>query len=199
MNDRPSLLVRLWRLRGGRNPLARRVDRAEFRLVLAAIALVLITIPFATAIGSDVTAQGLERSRHESATRTTVTAVTVADAPYVRTAAVGSAGANLPVDVAATWTTADGAERHGVIVVEQGTKAGAKTTIWLDGAGNPAAAPFQPADARVSGLATGIGIWLAVSALLIAVCGAAHLALNRRRYDQWGREWDRIGRDSSYS
>jgi hypothetical protein len=140
----PSFLLRLWWLRGGRNPLARRYDRIEGRLVLVAMLLTLIAEPFAAALGSETAASGIERARAETSTRHHGAAVTLADAPHTQTANVRGTSGHAKVDVTAKWVTADGAERLGVVPVEQGATIGTEVPICLDEGGNMTTAPCGP-------------------------------------------------------
>ncbi|MFI5615509.1 hypothetical protein [Amycolatopsis sp. NPDC051903] len=199
MGDRPSHLLRLWRLRCGRNLLARRCDRVDGRLLLVALLLTLIVAPFAAAVASEITARGIERSRQETSTRYPATAVTLADAFSREAGDIRGTTAHTKVDVAATWTARDGTQRVGIIPVAEGTADGTATAIWLDAAGNPTIVPLRIADAIASGAMVGVLIWLAIGATLTGTWWLVHLVFNRYRYVQWARERERIGRDSSYS
>ena len=80
-----------------------------------------------------------------------------------------------------------------------GTPMVAEEPILVDEAGNQTSAPFRRADAITAGVKNGVLTWLAVFGPLTGSCWLAHLVLNRFRYAQWTREWERFGHDSTYS
>jgi hypothetical protein len=123
-------------------------------------------------------------------------AVMVADAPRSEFSAMRGAAVE-EVAVAATWVAPDGTQRTGTVPVAWGTTVGAQVPIWLDATGNRTPAPFQPVEAIAAGVQRGALTWFAIVAALSGACGLAHVALNRLRYAQWTREWERLGRDSS--
>jgi hypothetical protein len=101
--------------------------------------------------------------------------------------------------VAATWVAPDGAQRVGTVPVPRATTVGSEVPIWVDDAGNLADPAFTPTDAIAAGVANGVGTWLAIIVPLTGSCWLAHVVLNRLRFAQWKREWERFGRNSSYS
>ena len=199
MAGSPCFLLRFWRLHLGRNPLARPSDRAERVLVILAVLLALTGMPVAATVGSETVARGVERAQQEMNTRYPSIAVTLAEAP-APIASVGRGPAQLTsVDVSATWVTPDGTQGVGSVAVKRGTPLGTEQPIWLDETGNQTSAPFRQADAISAGLENGVLTWLAVLAPQTGSYWLAHLMLNRFRYAQWTREWERFGRDATHS
>jgi hypothetical protein len=186
-----TLAARWWRLLFlGRNPLVRRWDRLERNVVVAAVLLVLVAAPFAGMLGSNTYARESERARFETTTRHEVTATLLVDAPPAsaggRSATVGGTAL-----VKATWTRSDGTRVTGDVLTAKGGIAGDKVTVWLDTRENPVSAPLREDVALWNAIGTALLSWLG----FITFCGAgfwlAHLSVNRARYAEWEREWDR--------
>jgi hypothetical protein len=199
MAGSPSFLLRSWRLYVGHNPFARPWDRAERVLVMVAVLVALTGIPFAATVGSETVAQGLERAHEESSTRHPSVAVTLAESPGPVVSAGERPALLSSVGVAATWVAPDGTQRVGIVAVMPATTVGSEVPIWVDDAGNQASPPFTPGDAIAAGVANSVGTWIAVLVPLTGSCWLAHAMLNRLRFAQWKREWERFGRNSSYS
>jgi hypothetical protein len=199
MAGSPSFLLRSWRLYLGHNPFARPWDRAERVLVVLAVLVALTGIPFAATVGSETVARGLERAHEESSTRHPSVAVTLAETPGPVVSAGEGPGLLTRVGVAATWVAPDGAQRVGIVAVVGATTVGSDVPIWVDDAGNQASPPFTPADAVAAGVADSFGTWAAILVPLTGSCWLAHVVLNRLRFARWKQEWERFGRNSSYS
>ncbi|MBO0873215.1 MAG: hypothetical protein J2P19_07455 [Pseudonocardia sp.] len=181
--------MRMWRRYAGPNPLLRRCDRAEGVLISILVLVALIAVPIAASAGVEVADRGMERARIEMHTRYPGTATTLQQAPAA-VPITGEVPTETVVTVAATWTSPDGATRTGIQPVAANAPAGTEIGIWTDRTGNPAPAPYQPADAIAAGVAHGIWVWLAIVAVLSAWYALIHLILNRLRYANWTREWE---------
>lgn len=177
---------RLWRWRS--NPLRRPDDIVEAWIVLvmwSAIALggVLVGLPTALAVDDSLARQraGLHA----------VQAVLLEDTPkaVVTEAGVGHAQARAEV----RWTAADGSTHTGKGRVDAGQKAGATVRVWTDGQGNPTTEPATAAQAAVFAGYAGTAAALGFGGVTYAAGRAARRRLDRRRYDQWDREWHRVG------
>ena len=179
-------------LLAARKPLARRWDRIEAGIVIAAIIVALAVVPVAMLVGSHVRAQASADAAQQWATRTPATAVLLADAPDNAT---GEAVAARPEPVAATWRLADGTNRTGTVNATPGASAGTQVAIWVDQAGNAVAAPMTRAN--VLSLAIGFGAlaWAGAAAILCLLVWLARLVLDRARAAAWTREWAQLGRD----
>lgn len=191
-----TLVARWWRLLfPGHNPLARRWDRLERNVVVVAILLVLVAVPFAGMLGSNTYAAESGRARFETATRHQVTATLLVDAPPVnasgRTTTLGETAL-----VKGAWTRSDGTQATGNVLTARGGLAGDRVSVWMDTADNPVQAPMREDIALWNAIGTGVFSWLGFMGLCGAGCWVAHLSLNRARYAEWEREWEREPRGS---
>ncbi|EME55102.1 hypothetical protein [Amycolatopsis decaplanina] len=172
----------------GRNPLARREDRIEAFTVLLAIAMVVLALPVAAAVASGVFAARAEQAAAEQATRYRAEATLLEDgAPIAIAGRSGVVHDTSPAE--ATWVTREGDSRVGEVQATRGSRAGAKVPVWLDGAGNPVAVPFTVSDARLLGVGTGVGLWLAFIVIVLAGYGCVRVLLDRARSARWQEEW----------
>lgn len=194
MAHSPCVVLRLWRLYAGPNPLLRPCDRAERILVSFVLLAALIAVPIAATAGAEQADQGVQRAYLETRTRYQSTAITLQPAPVP--VAGGAPVATTDVAVAATWTAPDGTTRTGNLPVTPATPEGVEVCIWTDQSGNPMAEPYQPAAAVAAGVAHGFLVWLAFLGVLGALYGLAHLVLNRVRFTNWTREWEYLQHDA---
>lgn len=187
-------LARLWRqLHTGDNPLVRRWDRAEKRLLACCAVLALLAVPVLAAIGSTVHAQQLAIVAHQQASRAPTVAVLLDDAPAPGRTGRGVHGTT---EVRASWTSADGSVWEGEVPAPYGAKKGTEVDIWLDANGDLASRPSTHVDAAALAIGTAAGTWLAFVSILAVVFWAVRTSLNRARYAEWDREWQHISRDS---
>lgn len=175
---------RLWRWRD--NPLRRRDDIVEAWIVLAVWVVVLVGGAAVGLVTARVAGDVFARQRAE---RHTATAVLAGDVPGAATA--GGTSARVMSEV--RWTAPDGTSRTGKSLVVSGQQAGAKVVIWLDASG---ALTNEPPNATEASLEAGLLGFAAGVALAGTVLGAGAVArweLDRRRVEEWGREWDLVG------
>ncbi|MGW3938506.1 Rv1733c family protein [Streptomyces sp. NBC_00024] len=173
----------LWRWRA--NPLRRRSDVVEARVVLVAVALMAVGAPVAGATTAWSVDDSLQQQRQE---RHPTSGLLIKDAPYL----AGYTGQGT-VRAAVRWTSPDGSVRTGTAPVEPGSKAGTPATIWLDTrgrlTGQPPTAVMAEVEADLAGALAAAG----VGAVLLAGRGIAAVRLNRSRDAQWDREWSVVG------
>ncbi|MCX5062728.1 hypothetical protein OG895_35250 [Streptomyces sp. NBC_00201] len=122
----------------------------------------------------------------QRAERTPVQAVLLTDAPR---AAATSYRALAKV----RWTLSDGSTHTGKTLVDGGRKAGSRIVLWTDTQGDPTTQPPSRTDAAVEAGFLGAASALAVTGVAFGAGGAARWWLDRRRIDQWGRQWDLVG------
>ena len=174
----------LWRWRD--NPLRRHDDIVEAWIVLVVWVVVLVG---GTAIGLVTDRVAGDVFARQRAERHTATAVLVDDVPGAATAA----GTSARVMSRVRWTAPDGTSRTGKSLVVSGQQAGAKVAVWVDASG---ALTNEPPNATQAGLEAGLLGFAAGVALAGTVLGAGAVArweLDRRRVEEWGREWDLVG------
>ncbi|GLY38155.1 membrane protein [Amycolatopsis sp. NBRC 101858] len=182
-------LTRLWHsLRPGHESPARPSDRLQAKVLACVLLLSFVAAVGAVLLGIGVYAAELAKSREQTATRYTVTAVLLADGP--RPAEAGRGGTPFTTGPArATWWTREGEQRVGDVEVAAGAVAGQEATAWLDETGTPVGRPLTPAAAIIGAPLAATVLWTAVACVLaLAYRGFAYV-LDRFRFAAWQREW----------
>jgi hypothetical protein len=131
----PSRTRRLARLLyPGRNPLARGADRAEAAVVVLSVLLAMVLVPVMLTLGSVTYSNLVEQSARQSRGRHETVAVLTQDAPGT---SVGTRGETVSgkAKVPARWRLPDGTTRTGLVEADDGSKAGAEVSVWLDPVG----------------------------------------------------------------
>ncbi|UXY32282.1 Rv1733c family protein [Streptomyces sp. HUAS TT20] len=171
----------LWRWRANR--LRRRADVLEAWLVLAVWTLIAVGGTLAGVLTARAADDVFAQQRAE---RTPVRAVLLTDAPR---ADVESYRALVQV----RWTSAGGSTHTGRTLVDGGRKAGSTVVLWTNTQGNLTTRPPSRTDAAIEAGFLGAASALAVTGVAFGAGGAARLWLDRRRIDEWGKEWDLVG------
>ncbi|WP_461011379.1 Rv1733c family protein [Streptomyces capparidis] len=180
-------MTRLWRLRA--NPLRRRSDVAEAWVALAAAVLVAVGAP-AAGVAAGLSADAAVREELAGLRR--VSAVLTEDARLAKGAAYSVEEA-VKGRAEVRWTAPGGAPGSGVAVVAPHAKAGSRTVVWVDGDGGLRRDPPTHAQARAQGMATGAAAAGGVCLLAVGGWWCAREWLDRRREQEWEREWARCG------
>lgn len=171
----------LWRWRA--NPLRRRDDVLEAWLVLALWTLVAVGGTLSGVLTARAADDAFTQQRTE---RTPITAVLLTDTPPAE-------ATSYRAFAQVRWTERDGSVRTGRTLVNGGLKAGSTTMLWTNPQGNLTTRPPSRTDVAVEAGLLGAASALAVTGLVCGVTGAARYWLDRRRIDEWGREWDLVG------
>lgn len=166
-----------------RNPLVRGVDRLESGLLVAAVLLALLAVPFAVMLGTNNYTQLAAQSRQQLADRHAVTAIAQADAPVAGMGRVATEQHSTKVP--ARWSAHGEAE----IVVPPATKKGDHIRVWLDKQGSVVRPPLTKTDATIGATCTGLLTWLGIVTGLWGLFALAKAGINRGRYSRWNREW----------
>jgi hypothetical protein len=179
--------IRGWRWR--RNPLRRRSDVVEARIILATWAAAVVG---GAAVGA-VVAQAVDGAlEHDRAGRMPVSAVMVRSAPSAtRGVATGATYDRVRAEV--RWTDTGGTVRTGETSVRAGTAAGTAVTVWTDGRGHLVSGPIGSAEAAARVGLTGAGAGLVDGLLVLAAGRTVRLRIERRATDEWAVEWARVG------
>lgn len=122
------------------------------------------------------------RLDHHRTGQHAISAVLVRDAP------VRSLGGQVPAP--ARWKAPDGTHT-GIAQVRAGAKAGTRTTVWINARGALARKLITGADAALQEALAGLAAAGVVAAVAVGACGV-HRQLNRRRMEQWSREWEQL-------
>lgn len=161
---------------------------------MLAVLLALVLVPVMLTFGSLTYESLAERSEQQSGSRHQTVAVLTQDAPETSTGTRGEVVGGKS-KVPARWQLPDGTTRTGRVEADDGLKAGAKISIWVDESGSLADPPLSTMDAVGAGvLVAGFG-WLSVVGLLVLVCWCLHRVLERHRYQVWQAEWARVEPD----
>ncbi|MFF8475673.1 hypothetical protein [Streptomyces sp. NPDC015414] len=176
--------VLLWRWR--RNPLRRRDDVLEAWFLLAVWVLVVVGGTLVGLVTARAAGESFGRQRAE---RTPVTAVLLDDAP--RTAIAGPGDDRTSARV--RWTAPDGTRHSGGTLVPGGLRAGSAVEIWLDAWGRPSSAPPTSGEATAESALLGVSAALALTGAAFGVRCAGRWWLDRRRIEEWDREWALLG------
>lgn len=176
--------VPLWRWRN--NPIRRRDDVLEAWLVLAMWVLFAVGGTVAGLVTARAADQVFTQQRAE---RIPARAVLLDDVP--RTPASG-AGRDLAL-ARVRWTTSDGTTHSGMTLVTTGRDAGSTVRIWTDTQGKLSTQPPTPAKAAVEAGLLGTSAVLALSGVVFGIGSAGRWYLDRRRIQQWDREWTLVG------
>jgi len=192
-NQKSSWLRRLARQFGlDRNPLRRRIDRAQAALLFVLIAAFVAAAPVLTAVaGHWARNAGISEQRAERGWRQ-VTATLLVPGPATGRNRTFPA-APMMVRATAQWRAPDGQLRTGLVPVIPGVRAGSTVPVWVNAAGFPGRQPLRTAQReQKAALAELVTICaLAVAACLIADTGRK--MFDRRRLASWDKEWRAIG------
>ncbi len=183
-----SILMQLRRLGFGRNPLRRRVDRLESAVLLGVLVTALLVVPAAAALGTTVHGRTEHAAAQRRAELRQVQARTVESTEDI----VPSTPGQVTTQVRITWSEASGSPKGGFAEVTIGTKAGTELPIWLDRSGAMARAPRDPADSAALGSAAGLTLPMLAWPMLWAAFRLARRPLDRRRAQDWAREWEQV-------
>ncbi len=192
----PKLLGRVFRQAfPGRNQLATAGDRLEGAVLVIAVTVVLLAVPVAAAVGSELHAGQWAQVVSQQETRQRAEAVLAEDAPPP--VSVDDRGA-VPEKafVRATWLGPDGQVRQGDVQANQGTKAGTTVPIWIDRHdGALTEPPLSARGAAVNAIGVALMLWAAATAAVALLYLLTRFAHTRSRMRRWELEWQRVSRD----
>ncbi|UXY25678.1 Rv1733c family protein [Streptomyces sp. HUAS TT20] len=187
MREGTSARRRRWLWRWRSNPLRRHDDIVEAWLVLAVWTVVVLGGAVAGLVTAHAADEVFARQRAE---RHSVRAVLLADTPALTLAAWGKD------DQAwgkVRWNAPDGTTRTGRTLVGTDLAAGTSVTIWQDRQGRLTDRPIDRTEASVEAGFLGAGAALALTGVVVGAGAVVRWRLDRRRIDQWGREWALVG------
>jgi hypothetical protein len=174
----------LWRWQD--NPLRRHDDVVEAWIVLVVWIVVLVGGTVVGLVTARVAGDVFARQRAE---RHSAAAVLVNDVPASATAG----GTSARVMSKIRWTAPDGVSRTGKSLVVSGQQAGAKVAVWLDASGALTNEPPNAMEASLEASLLGFAAGVALAGTAFGAGAVARWELDRRRVDEWGREWDLVG------
>ncbi len=175
----------LWRWRS--NPLRRRDDVAEAWIMCVVWTVVVL----GGAVVGAVTARAADESFAQlRAHRYSIRAVLLESAGRAMPTAEGVTDDRVRAKV--RWTASDGSTETGRATVDSGVKARSGVVIWLDDQGRIASQPPTAAQAEAQAGLLGASAALALGGVTYGAGRVARWRLDRRRIDEWGRQWDDV-------
>jgi hypothetical protein len=173
-------------LRPDRNPLRRRIDRAETYLLGGLFVASAVAVPFAAHAASHAAYESaLQMQREQIATRhqveATLTAVAVDDAPGYTM--------NALVPASATWTSVTGVHGSGLVFAPSGSAKGTKVKVWTNRAGQLTSPPIATEQVISQRDAATIGAVAGVAVMAVGAGGVLHFVFFRRRLAAWDADW----------
>lgn len=164
-----------------RNPMRRREDHIQTTVGIILTLVFLVSAPWAALlVGGQVYRSGAATERVQHAQRHPVTA-TVVDPGK-------SPGHSTTTTLQVSWQSADGV-RHVADYQGVATDVGAKTTLWVDRAGNVVREPRRHAETISDAVLAGSGVDLAILGVLLTGQAMLRRRLDRSRYRLWDAGW----------
>jgi hypothetical protein len=173
-----------------RNPLRRRIDRAEAGMVAGLILMFLITAPVLTAAAVHWNRAAGIRQQHAEAAWRQVTATVAGSAPAQPDDFPGSDGT---VWKPARWPAPDGQTRSGRVNVSPHAAAGSTVRVWVNRSGSLTGRPLRRVQLQGQIVITGM-LTAAVLGLVLCLAGlAVRFLFSRRRLANWDKAWRAVG------
>jgi hypothetical protein len=183
--NRGSVAALLRRFMLGSGPLKRGSDRLQVVVRLLLLAVLLMGIPVALAVGTAAHSRIAAEATAQVASRFRVTARLTENALLSPDGNSGSASA--------TWAAPSGTRRDGVLPVAVTARKGAAVPVWVDRSGRRTAPPLDRSAAMAGAvgytLGTLGGIWLAAAGAYLLV----RRMIDRHRLRAWAAEWAAVG------
>ncbi|MEV6235610.1 hypothetical protein [Lentzea sp. NPDC051838] len=180
-----SRLVR--RVFPGRNPLATYGDRIEGAVLALGVAVALLAVPVAGAVGSETYTGYEARVDAEHASRTQVDAVLVEDTPEMRGHSDGTVE---KTPATATWRLPDGSVHKGVVPAAYEMRSGATVRIWTDRGGEAVDPPMTHEGAVVGAFMIAFLLWSVLTGVMTLFYGVVRFLHMRIRLRWWKLEWE---------
>ncbi|CAN3127405.1 hypothetical protein ACNUDN_05815 [Mycobacterium sp. smrl_JER01] len=173
-----------------RSPLVRATDRVEAVTLVLVVALSMLTVPIAGALGTAEYDRLVQVFASERLARHEVAATAVTDSrevpePY---------GKAYVTEI--SWDFAGGTHTAEIRTTQR--SAGDQVAIWVDDAGNRTIRVPSDSDAAAQAVVIALTLWSVVSGLGVAVWLVVRMRLDRLRFQAWDRDLgdlaDREGR-----
>ncbi|MDX8052193.1 hypothetical protein SK571_22645 [Lentzea sp. BCCO 10_0798] len=174
-----------------RNELATAGDRIESTVLVLGIAVALLAVPVAGAIGSEIYSSQSARAAVEQATKSRAEAILIEDAPPAISMSERG-GAVEAASVLATWRPRDGSTRHGAVQAPYDAKAGAAVPIWIGENGEVSEPPLTAEDAALDAIFLALLLWSAAAGSMALFFLATRFAHKQIRMRGWAHDWERI-------
>lgn len=181
---RPARYLCMWR-----NPMARRIDRAESAIALVLLLALALSFPVASWVAKSVYHIASIHAQSQRASGRYIKAILLDNVPPV----AGVDGAVSQPRVRARWTAQDGTKRVETIPVAAGARAGSTARIWIDSGGHRAASPSTSASLIAEAVGAALLIVGGAAVIFEIARRAARSALDRARLTGWDTDWYHVG------
>jgi hypothetical protein len=174
------------------NPLTRTSDRVQVVCRAVTALLLLAAVPLAVVVALAAHGAVAQTAAAERAARALVAATVLADATPGRPPGGEDgegAGAGPTGNALAGWQGPGGGYRQAPVAVPAGTRTGTVVRIWVDRAGQAAAAPTGNGDVAADTMAAAVLTVSAVGGVALLGHVAVGLLLERSRMRRWARGW----------
>lgn len=180
--DLGRLARRFW---PGRSALVRPSDWIEAGCLLVLVLLMMVAVPVAGAVGSEVYTATSQLAQQQRDDRMPMTATLLDPAPAVEPGVLDEL-------VRASWLRPGGQTAVGKVTVRQESAAGDRVDIWVDRSGEATSAPITAGGAVAAAVASGlITLGLGVVGLLLGYL-LVRWSLDRYRLRRWADEWTQV-------
>ncbi|MBF6095643.1 hypothetical protein OG935_05165 [Nocardia cyriacigeorgica] len=161
------------------NPLLRTSDRAFFSLRAVALAAMLLAVPIALTIGTQVYTDDVARIRSEHAAATSVDATVLTEPEWTEAH---------DFEAQVRWDRGD-RTLTATVPVPRATDVGDRVAVWIDDDGAPTDGPRSPVTAVFAGIGSAVLVMTAACLLGLGFIRVVSTVSDRRHARQWDSEW----------
>lgn len=165
----------------GHNPLVRSSDRVEAVVTAVVVAMLVLFIPIACAVGTTVHETQTRYLTEYRATHHEVSALVTDDHP-------GPAELYTPGELSRVQWTHAGRVRSDVMFSQEPPKVGEALTIWVNDRGERTPPPPDSAVPTLTAVTAAASVWLGAAAVAATLLAVQRLWLDRRRHALWESE-----------
>ncbi|CCF63675.1 exported protein of unknown function [Nocardia cyriacigeorgica GUH-2] len=159
--------------------MVRTSERMLFLLRAVVFGAIVLAVPLALTVGTEVYTDDVVRVRAEHASAVSVEATVLTEPEWTEAH---------DFEAQVRWDSG-GAARTGTVPVPRTTDIGDRVSVWLDDQGAPTRAPRSPATAVFAGVGVAAFIMAAACLFGLGLIRVASVAADRRNAQQWDREW----------
>ncbi|WP_195122136.1 Rv1733c family protein [Nocardia otitidiscaviarum] len=184
MSGYPPLSVRLWRMRPwNANPLMPASLRFETVALATLLALSLLVVPIAGAVGTEAYSRTSDRILADNAGRTLVTATITDDPTHQKS--------ERRFQATVSWRE-EGREHTLTAPVPFNTGRGDEVPVWIGTDGAPVDPPRRTGDAVLDGIGAGMVVLFSVWSTAGLLIWAGRAAIDHRRDTAWAAAWQQL-------
>jgi hypothetical protein len=175
-----------------RNALVRISDRVEATVLFMAIAISLVAVPIAGAVGTAVYESSSLTIAEQARTQHAVVATAIEDSTTTPLRY-----SNI-ITARARWQFA-GQAHTGTFGWDSAVESGAAMEIWVNSNGDHVGPPAPPSQAGVEAVGAGLAVGLTMLGMTVGVCTAVRRQIDRVRLAGWERELRSLADDGGHA